>query len=239
MIQTLGFRWAFRVLGIVSFAVNLACGMLVRERKVSSREKKRMQIRLSLLREPRYVLFLTWGFLSVLGYISLLFSLASYARAIGLSSDTGSLASAVLNLGQALGRPLVGALSDRFGRIRVPAVATALCGVLCMVFWPFTTHKASLFAFSTLAGMEAGTIWAAAPAIAAELVALQEVGGALAVFWLVCVPPGTVAEVIALQLRNPGSIQGPYFPVQMFTGAVYLVAGGALAVLVFSGRSVR
>ncbi|OJJ57617.1 hypothetical protein ASPSYDRAFT_154834 [Aspergillus sydowii CBS 593.65] len=239
MIQTLGFRWAFRVLGIVSFAVNLVCGMLVRERKVSSRKKKRMQIRLSLFREPRYILFLTWGFLSVLGYISLLFSLASYATAIGLSSDTGSLASALLNLGQALGRPLVGALSDRFGRIRVPAVATALCGLLCMVFWPFTTHKGSLFAFSILAGMEAGTIWAAAPAIAAELVALQEVGGALAVFWLVCVPPGTVAEVIALQLRNPESIQGPYFPVQMFTGAVYLVAGGALAVLVFSGRSVR
>ncbi|OJJ05569.1 hypothetical protein ASPVEDRAFT_859373 [Aspergillus versicolor CBS 583.65] len=234
MIQTLGFRWAFRVLGIVSFVVNLVCGMLVRERKVSGR--KRMQIRLSLLKEHRYLLFVTWGILSVLGYISLLFSLASYARTIGLSSNTGSLASALLNLGQALGRPLVGALSDRFGRIRVPAVATALCGVLCIVFWPFARERGSLFAFSILAGIGAGTIWAAAPAIATELVALQEVGGALAIFWLVCVPPGTVAEVIALQLRNPGSIQGPYFPVQMFTGAVYLVAGGALAVLALRGR---
>ncbi|KAL4787738.1 major facilitator superfamily domain-containing protein [Aspergillus varians] len=233
MIQTLGFRWAFRVLGLVSFAVNLVAGMLVRERQIGlgskSTSKKRMQIRPAILfKQPAYLFFLAWGLFSILGYISLLFSLASYAHSIGLSSNTGSLASALLNLGQALGRPLVGALSDYFGRVQVAGVASILCGLFCMVFWPFTEAPGSLFSFSILAGMEAGTIWASAAAIAAELVGLQEMGGALAILWLVLVPPGTVAEVIALQLRDPGSVKGPYFPVQMFTGVMYLAAGGAL-----------
>ncbi|KAL4883453.1 major facilitator superfamily domain-containing protein [Aspergillus karnatakaensis] len=238
MIEQFGFRWAFRILGIISFTVNLSCGMLVRERRpaasvVSLKKRHFLGLNPSLFRKPTFLLFLTWGFFSIIGYIALLFSLASYAQSIGLSSSTGSLASALLNLGQALGRPLVGFLSDHFGRIRVPAIATALCGFFCLVFWPLTSSPVSLFAFSILAGMEAGTIWASAAAMAAELVELPEVGGALSILWLVLVAPGTVAEVLALELRGVGSVKigknERYFAVQMFTGAVYLAAAGALA----------
>ncbi|KAL4871147.1 hypothetical protein BDV12DRAFT_206957 [Aspergillus spectabilis] len=234
-----GFRWAFRILGIISFTVNLSCGMLVRERRsapyTSSLKKRRfLNLNPSLLHNRSFLLFLTWGFFSILGYIALLFSLASYTQSIGLSSDKGSLASALLNLGQALGRPLVGFLSDHYGRIRVPAIATALCGFFCLVFWPFTSSPASLFAFAILAGLEAGTIWASAAAMAAELVELPEVSGALSILWLVLVAPGTVAEVIALELRGTGSVSvgknDGYFVVQMFTGVAYLVAAAALGV---------
>ncbi|KAL2816839.1 MFS general substrate transporter [Aspergillus cavernicola] len=242
MIENLGFRWAFRVLGIISFTVNLISGLILRERRVSSStttttKKKKGGLSSSLIQQPAFLGFLSWGFFSILGYIALLFSLASYARAVGLDSNTGSLASALLNLGQALGRPLVGALSDKFGRIETAAIASALCGLFCMVFWPFASREASLFAFSILAGLGAGTIWASAAAIAAELVVeLRAVPGALSVLWLVLVVPGTVAEVIALQLRDPGSVQGPYFPVQMFTGVMYLAAAGSLGVVFFFAR---
>jgi len=158
MIQRFGFRWAFRTLGVISFTVNLIFGLLVRERKPpassSSKNKKAGgSLPPGLLRSPHYLFFVAWALFSLLGYIALLFSLASYARSIGLDADTGGLASALLNLGQALGRPLVGALSDRFGRMRVATLASGFCGMLCMVFWPFTTGKASLFAFSILAGL--------------------------------------------------------------------------------------
>ncbi|KAL5336389.1 major facilitator superfamily domain-containing protein [Aspergillus crustosus] len=241
MINKFGFRWAFRILGIITFTVNLSCGMLIRERRpaqpaLSLKKRRFLGLNPSLLREPTFLLFITWGFFSIIGYIALLFSLASYAQSIGLSSSTGSLASALLNLGQALGRPLVGYLSDDFGRIRVPAIATALCGFFCMVFWPFTSSPASLFAFAILAGLEAGTIWASAATMAAELVELPEVGGALSILWLVLVAPGTVAEAIALELRDVGSVSvgnnDGYFVVQMFTGVVYLIAAAALGVQV-------
>jgi hypothetical protein len=52
---------------------------------------------------------------------------------------------------------------------------------------------------------------------------------------MVLVPPGTVAEVIALQLREKeGSwtLRGGYLPVQMFVGATYFAAAGALGGIV-------
>ncbi|KAL3456540.1 MFS general substrate transporter [Aspergillus heterothallicus] len=235
MIKQFGFRWAFRTLGIISFAVNLGCGLLVRERHiaVSSSSGKPAVLSLPSLRKPPFLLFLAWAFFSLLGYVALLFSLASYAQSTGLSSNTGSLASALLNLGQALGRPLVGLLSDRFGRIRTASLASLFCGILCMAFWPFATDKSSLFAFSILAGLGAGTIWVSVAAIAAELFGLAGMSGVLAVVWVVLVAPATVSEVIALQLRDPSSVRGAYFPVQMFTGAMYLAAAGCLGVLLW------
>ncbi|RAL17418.1 MFS general substrate transporter, partial [Aspergillus homomorphus CBS 101889] len=234
MIEQLGLRWSFRILAIIAFTVNLGCGMLIRERRIhpkASGDKPPFRAT-SLVFQPRFILFLGWGFFSVLGYIALLFSLASYAtQAVGLSANTGSLASALLNLGQALGRPLIGVLSDRFGRIRIAALASGLCGLLCLVFWPFASGSASLFAFSIMGGLGAGTLWASAAAIAAELVELPAVPGALSVLWLALVAPGTVAEAIALQLRTPGSVCSPFFPVQMFTGGVYLLAAGCLGLV--------
>ncbi|KAL2849701.1 MFS general substrate transporter [Aspergillus pseudodeflectus] len=235
MIKQFGFRWAFRILGIVALAVNLVAGLLVRERPGLPPKKGTGLISSSTLRQPTFILFLIFGFFGLLSYISLLFSIASYAQAVGLGSNTGSLASALLNLGQAFGRPLVGALSDRFGRIKVPAISLGLCGLLCMVFWPFATSSGALYAFSILAGLGAGTIWAAAPAVAADLIELPQVPGALTVLWLVLVPPGTVAEVIALQLREKEgkwTLRGGYLPVQMFVGATYFAAAGALGGIV-------
>ncbi|KAJ5544518.1 hypothetical protein N7535_007083 [Penicillium sp. DV-2018c] len=231
MIEQFGFRWAFRVLGIVSLTVNLVAGLLVRERPGLPRKKGGGLVPCVTFRQPTFILFLTWGFFGLLSYVSLLFSLASYAQALGLGSNTGSIASALLNLGQAFGRPLVGALSDRFGRIKVPAIACGLCGLLCFVFWPFATSPGAIFAFSLLAGLGAGTVWAAAASVAAELVELPRVPGALTVLWLVLVLPGTVAEVVALRLRqHEGSetTRGGYLPVQMFVGAAYLAAAAAL-----------
>ncbi|KAL2834841.1 major facilitator superfamily domain-containing protein [Aspergillus pseudoustus] len=237
MIQHLGFRWAFRILGVISFTVNLIFGLLVRERKPpSSPKNKGGSFPSRFVRSPRFILFVAWALFSLLGYIALLFSLASYARSIGLDADTGGLASALLNLGQALGRPLVGALSDRFGRLRVATLASAVCGVLCMVFWPFAKGEASLFAFSILAGLGAGTVWVSVASIAAELVELPAVGPSLAILWLVLFGPGTVAEVMALQLRDDSSVQGPYFHVQMFTGAMYLAAAGCLGAVMWCVR---
>jgi MFS family permease len=228
MIEQFGFRWAFRILGIISLTVNLVAGLLVRERPGLPRKNGGSLVSSATLRQPTFVLFLIWGFFSLLSYISLLFSLASYAQALGLDSNTGSIASALLNLGQAFGRPLVGALSDRFGRIKVPAITCGLCGLLCIAFWPFATSPGALFGFSVLVGLGAGTVWAACASIAAELVDLPRVPGALTVLWLVLVSPGTVAEVVALQLRLPEGSETSYLPVQMFVGATYLAAAAAL-----------
>lgn len=99
--------WAFRILAILTFAINGTCAILTRDRNraVGSIHKA---FSFGLLKRPEFLLLLGWGFFNTLGYVVLLFSLPNYAESIGLTPQQGSLIGALLNLGQGLGRPLIG-----------------------------------------------------------------------------------------------------------------------------------
>lgn len=123
MVEALGVSWTYRVLALCTLVMNLLCALLLRDRKKSVRTKQKTFD----LREFGHVsvlLIVLWGWFTELGYIVLLYSLPSYAQSIGLSTHQGSVVGAVLNLGLAFGRPVVGLLSDRLGRIDV---ATGTC----------------------------------------------------------------------------------------------------------------
>ena len=92
-----------------------------------------------------------------MGYIVLLFSLPNYAVSIGLSSKQGSIIGAVLNLGQGLGRPLVGIFSDSAGRINLAGLCTFIAGLFCFVIWIFARSFGILIFFSIIVGSVAGT----------------------------------------------------------------------------------
>ena|ERR1700761_860712 len=136
MIQHLGLAWAFRILGIVSFAVNFICAMLIKDRnKQVGASLLAFDIR--LFWRPEFLLLLGYGFFSMLGYIVLLFSLPNYANSVGLTAKQGSVIGAILNLGQGLGRPPIGYFSDSVGRINIAGLMTFLSGLFALVIWPF------------------------------------------------------------------------------------------------------
>lgn len=228
MIPSLGFPWAVRVIGILCFSVNIISGNLLRQRSKPSR-KGTPVFRLSLLMRPEYLLFLAWGFLSVMGYVALLFSLSSYTVAVGHTQSHGSLASALMNLGQAIGRPLVGLLSDRFGRVEVPFIATFLTGLFSLVIWIFAKPLGVIYFFSIITGLFSGTIWAAAAPMGTEVIGLTDLPSALGILWFILTPPAAVAEAIAVQLRGSQTDDRPYLRVQLFIGLVYI--GAALCLV--------
>lgn len=112
MIESLGVEWAFRILGILAFAVNFVCAILMKDRNKAIGTTQ-LAFDYRLFKRPEFLLTLGWGFFSMLGYVVLLFSLPNYALTIGLSDSQGSVIGALLNLGQGIGRPLVGIFSDR------------------------------------------------------------------------------------------------------------------------------
>ncbi|PLB53697.1 MFS general substrate transporter, partial [Aspergillus steynii IBT 23096] len=232
LIPEVGFPWAMRILGILAFTVNMVCANLLRVPSPSpaSSQKDSSPSRLSrLLLRLDFLLLLAWAFLSGLGYVALLFSLSSYAVAIGLTQEQGSLASALLSLGQALGRPVVGLVSDKLGRINIAFGASLLSGILPLVLWIFADSLGLIYFFAVAVGLFSGTFLAAAAPLTAEVVGLQSLGAALGVFWFVLGPPTAVAEAIAVQLRDDAGQQKPYLRVQLFVGVMYLGSAACLA----------
>lgn len=96
MIENLGLPWAFRILAILAFAVNGVCSFLARDRNKEV-GAIHQAFHKELFKKIELYLYLAWGFFSILGYIVVVFSLASYASAVGFTSNQGSIIAAIFN----------------------------------------------------------------------------------------------------------------------------------------------
>lgn len=197
MIDSMGVEWALRILGILCCGVNFICAMLMRDRNKAIGASQ-LAFDHTLFRRPEYWLLLGWGFFSMMGYIVLLFTLPSYATSIGLTAKQGSIVGALLNLGQGLGRPVVGIFSDSAGRINLATVCTFLAGVLSLAIWIPAKSYGLLIFYALIVGTVAGTFWTTIGPVGAEVVGLQELPSALSIVWLFLVLPST-CEYCSLQ----------------------------------------
>ncbi|KAK5999311.1 hypothetical protein QM012_005586 [Aureobasidium pullulans] len=130
IIDALGVRWALCIMGIGTSALIALAISLIRDRNKHIRPSQ-LAIDVSLLRRQDVLLLLAWTFTSMLGYIALLFSLSDYATAIGLSRQQATNVVGFLNIGTAVGRPIVGIASDKSSRLDVAGILT--------LFYPWST----------------------------------------------------------------------------------------------------
>lgn len=159
MLEAVGFVWALRITAAVVFVVNLAATLLVRSRNKEIRPDQRI-FNFHLLGSYQVKLLLGWSIILMFGYITLMFSLSDYASAIGRTDQDKATVAAMLNLGAAIGRPIIGYVSDRYGRVEVAGIATFSCGILVFVLWLPTTNYGVLVAFSLISGGILGIYWA-------------------------------------------------------------------------------
>jgi len=158
MISSMGRAWAFRIVACVTLVNNAICTFLTRDRNKHVNPNQRA-FDLGLLRRYEFLLVLSWGFFSMLGYVVILFSLPDFARSRGFSAVQGSILSALLNLSMAFGRPLVGLASDQYGRINISMAMTLVTGLSCLAFWLPAEHFGLAVFFALVNGAVCGTFW--------------------------------------------------------------------------------
>lgn len=190
MIKNIGLPWAFRTLAAIAFVVNTICALLIRDRNKQIGSSQ-LSFDYTLFTKPQFLGLMVFGFLSMLAYVVLLFSLPNYAHTIGLTSTQGSIVGAILNLGQAMGRPWIGYYSDAFGRLNMAATMTLLAGLFSLVIWVFATSFGVLIFFAIIGGSVAGTFWAVVAPVTTEVMGIVDLPSALNITWLVLVLPTT------------------------------------------------
>lgn len=223
-VQTIGLPWTYRILAFCSLAVNLISSILLKDRKTINREKEKA-FDFRDYGRIQVLLVVTWGFLTELGYIVLLYSLPNYATSIGLSASQGSVIGAMLNLGLGIGRPLIGYYSDVLGRINMASIMTAICGIFCLAIWVPAETFPVLVVFALLSGSVMGTFWTCFAPVTAEVVGMQRMPSTLSMICFSLVLPTTFAEPIALQIVSSSG----YLSSQIFVGCMFL--GGAASTL--------
>lgn len=225
IIQRWGTGWAFRTLAIVSA---VACGLsviIIRDRNKAIGAVQ-IAFHATFLKRPEFLLTLAWGCFSVMGYVVLLFSIPSCANTVGLTSSRGSILGAMFNLGGGLGRPVIGYVSDSFGRINTALVSTFLAGLFSLVIWIFAKSFGVLIFYALVGGTVSATYTTTVAPVGAEVVGLQLLASALSIFWLSVVIPSTFAELVALSLRTDNGTN--FLHAQIFTGFMFMGAAISL-----------
>lgn len=155
---SISLAWSLRITGITCFTANLCATLLVRDRN-SSVKPSQVGFATYLLRRYEVILLLLYSFVNMLGYMILLYSLSNYAVSIGLSQAQASNITAILNLGTAIGRPVIGFASDRLGRILVAGSLAMFTGVCCFCIWIPSNSYGVLIFYALVAGATIGTFW--------------------------------------------------------------------------------
>lgn len=238
--QSIGLNWTYRILALCSLSVNTICSLLIRDRNKLVKPKHDA-FDWRELGHIEVIFVIVWGFLSELGYVVLFYSMPHYATTIGLTQSQGSVAGALLNVGIGLGRPLVGWMSDRWGRINIAALMTASCGVFCLALWLPANNFALLIVFVLLAGFGAGeaasehmqlilrltftgNFWGTVSSVMAEVVGLKRLPTTFGVMMIVLASPTTFAEPIALEMTAAAG----YKAAIIFVGFMFIGAAGSV-----------
>jgi MFS family permease len=157
-IQRFDTSWALRITGIIAFVANLAAIIIIRDRNHVI-QPHQLGFDLTLLQRYDVILLLAWASISMLGYVVILFSLSDFALSIGLTRAQATDIIGLLNVGTAVGRPVIGILSDRWSRIDTAGILTLLCGISCFAFWlPATSFGLTVF-FAIICGAIVGVFW--------------------------------------------------------------------------------
>ncbi|KAL3457650.1 monocarboxylate transporter [Aspergillus heterothallicus] len=249
-IRNLGLFWTFRLLGILAFTVNTTCVLLIKERthkpqNPASQQEPDIQIQsekpskpnvvleLDLLKNTNFLLLIGFAGFTVFGYFILIFGLAHYGTAMGLSPSHASLISALFNLGQGIGRPLIGYFSDGVGRINIAGVTTFVAGVICLAVWVNAHNFGVLIFFALAEGLAAGNFWATIAPLVAEVLGIEKLPSGMNLVWLSIVVPSTFSQPIALVMTEAA---GSFLGSQLFTGFMYIAASACLGWLFLRTR---
>lgn len=157
----LGFRNAQRVSGGITTALVVVAGFIIdwdpatKARHAAERErdramnaereaqglKKRRRVRIftpvpwRTARSGKFCAQLLSSMLQSAGYYTPVFFFSAYARTLGYSAREGATFIAVNNACNAIGKILLGLAADRFGRVNMLLLSTALSAVASIAFW--------------------------------------------------------------------------------------------------------
>ena len=188
-----------------------------------------------MARHPGLLLVYLWASLAVMGYLIAIFSLDSFATStLQISQKRGAALQSILASGQLIGRPLVGHLLDRCGRLNVTIVTNILAGISCLAIWIPARSFGVLVFFAITQGLFGGLVWSVATAVIATMVPSADVASAYSLYWLITAVPCLVAQPIAIALLQYSQRSlhrsGPeaYLISIALCGALNLAAGVAL-----------
>ncbi|KAH3676178.1 hypothetical protein WICMUC_002200 [Wickerhamomyces mucosus] len=227
-------RWALRMTAVMATVLLSLAVYLIRFPKPQPREKlsweslkgtmKAVLYNKNVWKSTQVYYVSIWFLLALFGYNLIVFSYASAATALGLSQHQASVLTAMVNVGQIIGRPSMGFIADRWvGRINHCLLLNFILIILIFAFWLNITTFIPLIICGVLLGYLLGIANVMNTTFIADSVIPSEFAAAWSILNVAVAPIVLFVEVIALDLRD-NSRKNPFRNTQIFSGCVYFAA---------------
>ncbi|OBA19133.1 MFS general substrate transporter [Metschnikowia bicuspidata var. bicuspidata NRRL YB-4993] len=230
VIEIQSVSWALRAQSILCFGLSWISIALIRTR---------MQVKFSLfdvsvLKTAGFYIATFYVVFCMLGYVVVLYNMANFTTSLGYSEYQGSIASAMVQVGSVLGRPVVGRISDVFGAITVTCAAYFLSAVFVFALWVPAKNYAMIIVFCIIEGSLMGLIFATIAPICAKLFGLKRVNVSLGMLWIFLGFSGIASPVIGLSLKTGGTGyvgSDQYLHCSIFSGAAFVACFATLLIM--------
>ncbi|SCU85496.1 LADA_0D07866g1_1 [Lachancea dasiensis] len=227
-------RWALRMLAIAGAATCAVATFFMRQRIptkpsglkswIAIKQQFQLIYQWRVVKTYKINLISLWCALALFGYNLMVFTMSAYGVSKGLSSQQASLLTIALNSAQCVGRPSIGLLGDRFGRVNVTVALSTLLTIFLFGFWIPSHTFIQLIMLCICLGLIIGV------ANVMNIVLIADVSGAddFLPAWGYCnmftAPFLLVSELIAQALVDENNKVNPYLYTQIFTGLCFFVA---------------
>ncbi|KAK5781707.1 MCT family MFS transporter PWA37_004608 [Arxiozyma heterogenica] len=179
---------------------------------------------IDVIKKPTVLLIAMWFNLAIFAYTLMVFTLSAYAVARGMSQHQGSTLTSLLNAGQTVGRPIMGLMGDKFGRVNVTSFLTCILCIYIFAFWIPAHTFVQLIFFSIMMGLSVGVANVMNSVLIADVVKPEEFLPAWGFVTYSGSPLFLVSELIAQALTVPEKKNNPYIHTQIFTGFCFFGA---------------
>ncbi|KAL4941791.1 hypothetical protein BDV06DRAFT_222781 [Aspergillus oleicola] len=224
----LGFPWAMRIIGIISFVLcSLAC--LLMQTRLPPNVKAGAAIDFAALRDVNYALTTVAIWLVEFAAFIPYAYIVSYGLYANIPRDTAYLLCVFLNVGAIPGRALPGILADKVGRFNVMTLTAIACGVCTLALWYCSsTNEGAIIAYAVLYGFWSGAAISLTPVCISQVCKMEDYGKRNGTtFTLVSL--GTLTGIPmagAIQESEEGGFGG----LIIFGGVLYLAAAAVFGV---------
>ncbi|KAM3163146.1 hypothetical protein ACU8KH_03416 [Lachancea thermotolerans] len=226
--------WALRMMAISCTITCIVATVLIKPRNppkptyFNSRSKVIREFKLIFSTRVARIysvdLVAVWFVFALFGYNLMVFTLSPYAVAKGLSAHQASILTTCLNAAQTVGRPIMGYLGDRFGRINTTALLTTVLSTFMFAFWIPCHNFIQLLMFSICIGSCVGVGNVMSTVLVADVVSPADFLPAWGLVNSLGAPFLLECEIIAQALTDTKNPSNPYLHTQIFAGLCFVCA---------------
>ncbi|KAF9920777.1 hypothetical protein FBU30_009287 [Linnemannia zychae] len=145
--------------------------------------KKRKFVDFTIMKDIRFSLLFVAGIFVVCGYFTPFYFINSYAKQHGAEGSTPALLVGLMNGSSAIGRIVMGLVSDKIGSMNALCISTFAATLTLFFVWTFAKTVSVMFVFSILYGLCCGAYLSSTVSVSTAIAGLERLGSVTGILY--------------------------------------------------------